>query len=125
MSEEIKELIDTLEDCLKNPNLFDRAKAQRFYNGVNNLQQKVERLEKENKELRDENKRIFQNVNDDELLISNAMNYTEVQRLNNIINELEKYIHNELVLDFYNDDMPCELIINKMEKMIKELKENK
>ena len=49
----------------------------------------------------------------------------ELNRLNNIINELEKYIHNELVLDFYNDDMPCELIINKMEKMIKELKENK
>lgn len=47
----------------------------------------------------------------------------EINRLNNIINELEKYIHNELVLDFYNDDMPCELIINKMEKMIKELKE--
>lgn len=46
----------------------------------------------------------------------------ELDRLNNIINELEKYIHNELVLDFYNDDMPCELIINKMEKMIKELK---
>ena len=50
---------------------------------------------------------------------------SEYDRLNNIINELEKYIHNELVLDFYNDDMPCELIINKMEKMIKELKENK
>jgi hypothetical protein len=49
----------------------------------------------------------------------------EIDRLNNIINKLEKYIHNELVLDFYNDDMPCELIINKMEKMIKELKENK
>lgn len=49
---------------------------------------------------------------------------SEYDRLNNIINELEKYIHNELVLDFYNDDMPCELIINKMEKMIKELKEN-
>jgi len=47
----------------------------------------------------------------------------EIERLNNIINELEKYIHNELILDFYNDDMPCELIINKMEKMIKELKE--
>lgn len=49
----------------------------------------------------------------------------ELNRLNNIIEELGKYIHNELVLDFYNDDMPCELIINKMEKMIKELKENK
>ena len=48
----------------------------------------------------------------------------EINRLNNIINELEKYIHNELVLDFYNDDMPCELIINKMEKMIKELKDS-
>lgn len=49
----------------------------------------------------------------------------DYDRLNNIINELEKYIHNELVLDFYNDDMPCELIINKMGKMIKESKENK
>lgn len=48
----------------------------------------------------------------------------EIERLQNIINELEKYIHNELVLDFYNDDMPCELIINKMEKMIKELKDS-
>ena len=48
----------------------------------------------------------------------------EIDRLNNIINGLEKYIHNELILDFYNDDMPCELIINKMEKIIKELKEN-
>ena len=47
----------------------------------------------------------------------------EYDRLNNIINKLEKYIHDELILDFYNDDMPCELIINKMEKMIKELKE--
>lgn len=49
----------------------------------------------------------------------------DYDRLNNILDELEKYIHNELVLDFYNDDMPCELIINKMEKKIKELKENK
>ena len=49
---------------------------------------------------------------------------SEYNRLNNIINELEKYIHSELVLDFYNDDMPCELIINKIEKMIKELKED-
>ena len=49
----------------------------------------------------------------------------EIERLNNIINELEKYIHNELILDFYNDNMPCELIINKMENMIKELKGEK
>lgn len=48
---------------------------------------------------------------------------TELNSKDNIINGLEKYIHNELILDFYNDDMPCELIINKMEKLIKELKE--
>ena len=44
------------------------------------------------------------------------------KELEDRIDELEKYIHNELILDFYNDDMPCELIINKIEKMIKELK---
>lgn len=59
------------------------------------------------------------------LQIRNKRLCSEIDRLNNILDELEKYIHNELVLDFYNDDMPCELIINKMEKMIKELKENK
>ena len=59
----------------------------------------------------------------DDVLISMKLVLEEIERLNNIINELEKYIHNELVLDFYNDDMSCELIINKMEKMIKELKE--
>lgn len=49
--------------------------------------------------------------------------FKESKHYKHIIDEIEKYIHNELVLDFYNDDMPCELIINKMEKMIKELKE--
>ena len=69
----------------------------------------------------------FNEIVEDNQKLKNEVVYSkvEIDRLNNIINELEKYIHNELVLDFYNDDMPCELIINKMEKMIKELKENK
>ena len=68
----------------------------------------------------------FNEIVEDNQKLKNELVYSkvEIDRLNNIINELEKYIHNELVLDFYNDDMPCELIINKMEKMIKELKEN-
>ena len=68
----------------------------------------------------------FNEIVEDNQKLKNEIVYSkvEIDRLNNIINELEKYIHNELVLDFYNDDMPCELIINKMEKMIKELKEN-
>ena len=69
----------------------------------------------------------FDEIVEDNQKLKNEVVYSkvEIDRLNNIIEELEKYIHNELVLDFYNDDMPCELIINKMEKMIKELKENK
>ena len=69
----------------------------------------------------------FNEIVEDNQKLKNEVVYSkvEIDRLNNIIDELEKYIHNELVLDFYNDDMPCELIINKMEKMIKELKENK
>ncbi len=68
----------------------------------------------------------FNEIVEDNQKLKNEVVYSkvEIDRLNNIIDELEKYIHNELVLDFYNDDMPCELIINKMEKMIKELKEN-
>ena len=67
----------------------------------------------------------FKEIVEDNQKLKNELVYSkvEIDKLNNIINGLEKYIHNELVLDFYNDDMPCELIINKMEKMIKELKE--
>lgn len=36
-------------------------------------------LQQENERLKEENKRIFSKVNDDELLISNAMNYAEAQ----------------------------------------------
>lgn len=87
-------------------------------------------IEEKNKEIDRLNNKVseLENINEKiGLALDSAEN--KVDRLNNIIkekdniiNELEKYIHNELVLDFYNDDMPCELIINKMEKMIKELK---
>lgn len=69
------------------------------YTRYREAENRVEQLEKENKELRDENKRIFQNVNDDELLISNAMNYAEAQeyklkyeQLENIIKEAIMYV---------------------------------
>ena len=93
MSEEIKEKLDLF------PNKMNDIAKEDYYqleDYITNLQQKVEQLEKENEKLKQENKRIFQNVNDDELLISNAMNYAEVQRLNNIINELEKEIINQI-----------------------------
>ena len=50
MSEEIKELKETLERSLQNPSLIDREKTERFYKGIINLQQKVEQLENIRKE---------------------------------------------------------------------------
>lgn len=50
MSEEIKELKETLERSLQNPSLIDREKTERFYKGIINLQQKVDQLENIRKE---------------------------------------------------------------------------
>ena len=96
MSEEINKLKEYLQyriSELKDSKLFycenDELKIVDAINGIVDLQQKVEQLEKENKELRDENKRIFQNVNDDELLISNAMNYAELKKTEKKVEQLE------------------------------------
>ena len=53
MSEEIKELKETLERSLQNPSLIDREKTERFYKGIINLQQKVEQLENIRKEIKE------------------------------------------------------------------------
>ena len=95
-NENIKEILDNLkniEDYLS----FNEASKLEDY--ITNLQQenhelksklecyengayyssKVDELEQENEKLKEENKHIFANVNDDELLISNAMNYAEAR----------------------------------------------
>ena len=43
------------------------------------LENKITNLQEENERLKEENKHIFANVNDDQLLRSNAMNYAELQ----------------------------------------------
>ena len=73
---------------------------------------KAYKLEKENRELKreiellkGENKRIFSKVNDDELLISNAMIYAEAQdyksRCKKAIEYIEKY---ETIYGYFNDN---------------------
>lgn len=56
----------------------------------------VEKLEQEIERLKEENKRIFSKVNDDELLISNAMNYAEAQdyksRCEKAVDEIQQLI---------------------------------
>lgn len=108
--------------------------ADEIIEELDRLNKEYERIYNENCKLREEH-----NITDIKLLDENERLNNIIEELSkdvdmwnkkyneqfDIINELEKYIHNELVLDFYNDDMPCELIINKMEKMIKELEGNK
>ena len=52
-------------------------------------------LKKENERLKEENKRIFSKVNDDELLISNAMNYAEAQDYKSKCEKAIEYINHE------------------------------
>ena len=120
MSEEIKEIlylqnyIDKYKrdekaiikgNRLTTPAMLDYLEVKALLNYITSLQQKVEQLEKQNKELKEENKRIFQNVNDDVLLRSNAMNYAElkkaekkVEQLENIRKEAIEYIGTDITV---------------------------
>ena len=91
MSEEIKDIILDVKDSLNETpkNMYKYNKITLNLNEFEEILDYIEQLEKENKELRDENKRIFQNVNDDELLISNAMNYAELKKAEKKVEQLE------------------------------------
>lgn len=54
----------------------------------------------ENQRLKEENKRIFSKVNDDELLISNAMNYAEAQDYKSRCEKAIEYINKNIVINF-------------------------
>ena len=119
-----KSFFEIEKDLIKN-------KSNSYFRDIELLEELEFELRHENLKIVSVNKNLKEKDNEiDRLINLNKQLVEECQRLddeetrlNNIIDELEKYIHNELVLDFYNDDMPCELIINKMEKMIKALKE--
>ena len=91
MSEKIKDIILDVKDSLNETpkNMYKYNKITLNLNEFEEILDYIEQLEKENKELRDENKRIFQNVNDDELLISNAMNYAELKKTEKKVEQLE------------------------------------
>lgn len=70
-----KDYITNLQKDLEKANDII-AKDRQFYKS--RMDEYVE-LKKENERLKEENKHIFSKVNDDKLLISNAMNYAEAQ----------------------------------------------
>lgn len=85
---------------------LDGYHSQLLLDYITNLQQQTEEyqkaldetmsekmdLQQENERLKEENKRIFSKVNDDELLISNAMNYAEAQDYKSRCEKATEYI---------------------------------
>ena len=59
------------------------------------LQYQIKLMQKEIERLKEENKRIFSKVNDDELLISNAMNYAEAQEYKSRNEKAIEYVEHE------------------------------
>jgi hypothetical protein len=80
MNKEIKEILDRLF-VYRNENNEMKYQPEDILTieDVWLLLDCITNLQKENERLKEENKRIFSKVNDDELLISNAMNYAEAQ----------------------------------------------
>ncbi len=79
MNDEIKEIIESSRKIIKSnrENGFDRIIM--LGDDIDKLLDYITNLQQENERLKEENKHIFANVNDDELLRSNAMNWAEAQ----------------------------------------------
>lgn len=85
-----------------------RNKVQPDYESrIRQLEAKIERLKERNNKLKEENEHIFANVNDDELLRSNAMNYAELSQLKERIGKALKYIeeHKRNVYSDFGEDI--------------------
>lgn len=132
MNEDIKEILEQLKSAISNPKCIDREKAQRYYNSITNLQEKVKQYENPDdmtlfymwldEKAKDKIKQLQEEVNkltaestdweskcyklQDTLKGEDYVlhkDYTELQnklekeieRLNNIIDELEKYMISE------------------------------
>ena len=141
MSEETKEILDKLKDS----NWYDELdltgtrwieltwkETHLLLDYITNLQQKVEQLEKENKELNKMCELYSQSLYNADLTKAED----EIDRLNNIINELEKTIENRLMAvpdDVLDDGIEeikrttkiavYQVILGDLHKL-KELKEN-
>lgn len=97
----------TLEDYLQLGNkLYDlEEENKKIKNKLEDEKKNYKRittyLQEENERLKEENKHIFANVNDDQLLRSNAMNYAELQ---------DYKTRNEKAIEYVNTHKPSDTI---------------
>ena len=86
MNNEIKMTNEELTTAiLKSAEAIKNIQPNELLDCITNLQQ-------ENERLKEENKHIFANVNDDQLLRSNAMNYAEAKDYKSRIDKAIEYI---------------------------------
>lgn len=110
MTEEIKEILDRLDF---NEWEVDLYKVPITWSELYDIRNYITNLQKENENLKEENKRIFSRVNDDELLISNAMNYAELQdykqRNEKAVEYIGKYLQEHIIDDLPDEESKFEL----------------
>ena len=107
---------------------------------ITNLQQEIQKKEamydslavdyrlaqEENERLKEENKQIFSKVNDDELLISNAMNYAEAQDYKSRVEKAVEYIKlyasydNNFCLDYHELNNLLNILQNGSDASVKD-----
>ena len=87
MSDEIKEILELIGNSYYYGNIAEEQK-EKYCNYITNLQQ-------ENENLKDFNNKL--QATKDRLDKYDRENQLEIDRLNNIINELEKHLHQEIL----------------------------
>lgn len=80
---------------------------------MQSLMKCYEELEKENKKYKD--------LGFEHLCKRNEQLENENKQLKKQKNDVVEYIRNELILEFYNDNLPVELIIHKLLRMLGEV----
>lgn len=90
MKDEIKEILELKRRKVENAEAFGLTSIN--IQEDKTLLDYITTLQEENEKLKEENKHIFANVNDDELLRSNAMNWAEANKLQQRINKAIEYL---------------------------------
>lgn len=125
MKDEIKELIDLLEYDVKKEFYFEITPedSKLLLDYITNLQNENMKYDQCLTELTDNYKDLqkeLTNLQEENKILKEQQQ--ELERYKNIIDEMEYWLLNEAILEFYNNKLPIELVIEKGLNKLKKLK---